>query len=220
LKLIVVASSRGTKNITGVFIPTPFNKTDFKTKPGSNPLVDKSNHLSIQLKAVNSTTEKNEKVQVAISVTDEKGNPAMVNLSVSVSNLLQHQLNSENDNIISSRQKNDVSDAGSNPDIKEYFTQYLVQKTQSPGTPFIIQEKNNVKKLHKLAGSAGMKNQVDPAKHKSNTLFWGPDIMTDNSGKATFSFYNNGKTQDVLISADGLAANGVCGSSTIQYSVK
>ena len=29
LKLIVVASSRGTKNITGVIIPTPFNKTRF-----------------------------------------------------------------------------------------------------------------------------------------------------------------------------------------------
>jgi hypothetical protein len=44
--------------------------------------------------------------------------------------------------------------------------------------------------------------------------------MTDNSGKATFSFNNNGKTQEVLISVDGLAADGACGSSTIQYSVK
>lgn len=324
LKLIVVASSRGTKNITGVFIPTPFNKTDLKTKPGGNPLVIKSKQLNVQLKAINSTTDKNEKVQVEISVTDDKGNPAMVSLSVSVSNLLQHQLNSENDNIISSRQKNDISDSGSDTDIKEYFTQYLVQKTQSPGTSFIVQEKNNTKKLHKLAGSAGRKNQVGytsdrnifdilmsikpyhidngkitfnseamnslnnldgaliivdgikmgtdasilntipvpdiaritastnvvdiqrysalnsigiieismkkskdylkneetSAKPKSNTLFWGPDLMTDNSGNATFSFYNNGKTQEVLISVDGLAADGTCGSSTIQYSVK
>jgi hypothetical protein len=44
--------------------------------------------------------------------------------------------------------------------------------------------------------------------------------MTDSSGKATFSFTNNGKTQEVLISVDGLTADGACGSSNIQVSVR
>jgi hypothetical protein len=224
LKLIVVGSSRGTKNITGVFIPTPFNKTDFKIKPGENASGNKSKHLSVELKAINSTADKNDKVQMEISVTDEKGNPAIANLSVSVSNLMQRQLPSENENIVSSSQNNDIPDAGSKIDIKEYFSQYLVQKTQSPGTPFIVQEKNNIKKLNKLQGSANKKNQIgysgDRAIPVSSTLFWGPDIMTERSGKATFSFINNGKTQEVLISVYGCAADGACGSSTIQYSVK
>jgi hypothetical protein len=324
LKLIVVASSKGAKNITGVFLPTLFNSTRLKTKPAENPSVNELKHLNIQLRAINATTDKNDKVQMEISVTDDKGNPAMADLSVSVSNLLQHQLPAENDNILSVHQRNYMPEAGSNTDIKEYFTEYLIQKTQSPGTPFIVQEKNNVKKLHKLESAANKKNQIgyssdrsvfdilmsikpyhidngkiifsssamnsinnpdcaliivdgiklgtdasilnsisvpdiakitastnvmdiqrytamncagiieitikkskeylkneeNSAKPKSNTLFWGSDIMTDNTGKATFSFYSNGKTQEVLISVNGLAANGECGSSTIQYSVK
>jgi len=324
LKLVVLASSRGIKNITGVIIPTHFNIADFKMKPSGIPSANEPKHLSVQLKAVNPTADKSDKVQMEISVTDEKGIPAMVNMSVSVSNLMQHQLPSENDNILSAGQFKGMPDAGTNTNMKEYFTQYLIQKTQSPGTPFIVQEKNNTKKLFKSQGTGNKKNQIgyssdrtildilmsikpyhidngkitfnseamnsinnldgaliivdgikmgtdasvlntipvpdiakitastnvmdiqrysalnsvgiieitmkkskeylkneeNSARPKSNTLYWGPDIMTDNSGKATFSFTNNGRTQEVLISVDVLAADGACGTSTLQFSVK
>jgi hypothetical protein len=215
LKLIIAASSRGIKNNTGVIIPTHFNLDGFKAKPYGHPSSDQLKHLSVQVKAINPTADKNDKVQMEIFVTDDKGIPVMVNLSVSVSNLIQHQLASENDIILSAGKNKDMPDPGTITDIKEYFTQYLLQITQYPGTPFIVQEKNNSKKLHKY-----LKNLENSAKSKNNTLFWGPDLMTDSSGKATFSFINNGKTQEVLISVDGLAADGSCGSSTIQFSVK
>lgn len=44
--------------------------------------------------------------------------------------------------------------------------------------------------------------------------------MTDSSGKAYVSFFNNEKSIEILISVNGMAANGVCGSSSIQYSVR
>jgi hypothetical protein len=219
LKLFVIGSSRGTKISIGVIIPTHFNSPDFKIKTSGNPSANVSKNLNIQLKALNTAADKNDKFRMEISVTDDKGIPAMLNLSVSVSNLIQHQLPYENDNILNAGQNKYQSDQSSDPDIKEYFTEYLVQKTQSPGTPFIVQEKNNTRKLLKSQGSANKKTQPGyPG--DSNTLFWGPEIMTDNSGKAIFSFTNNGKTQEVLISVDGLAVDGARGSSTIQFSVK
>jgi hypothetical protein len=57
-------------------------------------------------------------------------------------------------------------------------------------------------------------------KSKSSTLFWGPDIITDSSGNASVTFFNNNKSADVIISVDGIAANGLFGSSSVHYSVK
>jgi hypothetical protein len=54
----------------------------------------------------------------------------------------------------------------------------------------------------------------------SNTLFWGPDIITDKEGKASVNFINNEKTNDVLISVNGISGKGVCGSSSMKYSVQ
>lgn len=65
-----------------------------------------------------------------------------------------------------------------------------------------------------------VKNEETSAKSKSSTLFWGPDIITDSSGKASISFFNNDKSAEVIISVDGIAANGLYGSSSIHYSVK
>ena len=219
LTLFVIGSSRGTKNSMGVIIPTHFNSPGFNIKPSGNPSANESKHLNIQLKAINTAADKNDKIQMEIAVTDDKGIPAILNLSVSVSNLTQHQLPNENDNILNAGQNKYMSDNNSNTDIKEYFTQYLIQKTQSPGTPFIVQEKNNTRKLLKSQGSSNKKNQIGNSSD-SNTLFWGPELITDSSGKATFSFTNNGKTQEVLISVDGLAADGARVSITIQVSVK
>lgn len=325
LKLFVDPSYKGAKNITGIVIPTHFNYTGEKIRQGKILSYNESKHLNIQLKNINLSNEKNDKVRLEISVTDDKGTPVMANLSVSASNIIPRQLHFENDNILNyANLKSNLPEESANLDKIKYFTQYLSEKTQSPGISFIIQEKNNIKKLHKMAQSVNQKNQngytadrnifdiimqikpyrldngkiifgigsqnsiysqdgalivvdgvkmgTDPSilnsipvpdiahisvstnvmdiqrysamnsvgiieismkknkefikseenasKDKSSTLFWGPDIMTDSSGKASVSFFNNEKSTEVLISVDGIAANGVCGSSSIHYTVR
>jgi hypothetical protein len=65
-----------------------------------------------------------------------------------------------------------------------------------------------------------IKNEKPVKEDKSNTVFWMPDIRTDGSGKASISFFNNTITSPVIISVDGITADGLTGSSTIQYFVK
>ena len=55
---------------------------------------------------------------------------------------------------------------------------------------------------------------------KSNTLFWGPEIMTDKSGNASISFLNNRQSDEILITVVGMAGNGLSGSSSIHYTGK
>jgi hypothetical protein len=324
LKLIVVPSYKGAKNITGVFIPTKFN-TSAQASQGSIQPASESKHLNIQLKTINLSNGKNDKVQLEISVTDETGKPVMVNMSVSASNIMPHQLSFENDNILNySDRKQNLTATAPATDLKDYFTQYLIQKTQAPGHPFIIQDKNNAKKLYRKEKSSNqknlsgyssdrsiydilmsikpyhidngmimfgigtmnsinspegalivvdgvkmgtdatilgtlavpdigritastnvmdiqrysalnsngvieitmkknkdyIKNEEKSAASKSSTLFWGPQIMTDNSGKASVSFFNNENSNEVIISVNGISANGICGSNSLRYTVK
>jgi hypothetical protein len=320
LKLIVIPSFKGTKNITGVIIPTKYNLVRDKTSQAKDLITDELKHLNIHLKPVNLSTDKNDKVVLDITVTDDKGTPVMANLTVSASIIIPTWLPVQNDNLLSYSDRLSVQTGPAlNPDLKEFFTNHLVELTQSPGSPFIVQEKNNAKKLLKRELAYNQKNQVgyssdrsiydilmsikpyrmeggmiifglnvgssvnyqqgalivvdgikmgtDPSilstipvpdiakitastqvmdiqkysamnsvgvieittkkspeflkneananKTKSNTLFWGPDIMTDNTGKASINFTKNDKTSEVLISVDGMAANGVCGSSSV-----
>ena len=40
------------------------------------------------------------------------------------------------------------------------------------------------------------------------TLYWNPDLKLDNSGKAEFRFYGNGKQTHLTVTAEGLANDG------------
>jgi hypothetical protein len=60
-----------------------------------------------------------------------------------------------------------------------------------------------------------MKNEANAHKVKSSTLFWGPDVMTDNTGKASINFSKNDNSAEVIISVDAMAANGTCGTSSV-----
>jgi hypothetical protein len=325
LKLLITPTFKGAKTITGIVIPTRFNNSDRKILPGNNKSMNDFKHLNIQLKTINLSNEKNDKVQLEISVTDDKGGPVMANLSVSASNTSPHQLSYGNDNIVSYiNRKSTSSSANSNPDIRKYFAQSLLRITQTPGSQFIVQEKNNPKKLFRRMESGSQnkqegysidrnifdilmqikpyhiengkitfgistmnslnnldgaliivdgikmgtdasilntlpvvdiahitastnvmdiqrysamnnvgiieitmkkskaftKNEEASGKTKSSTLFWGPDIMTDSSGKASASFFSNDNSTEVLISVEGIAANGLSGSSSLLYSVK
>jgi hypothetical protein len=320
LKLIVIPSYKGTKNITGVIIPTQFNTANNKISYDKNKSSGELKHLNIQLKPINLSSDKNSKVVLDITVTDDKGAPVMTNLTISASNNVPTMLPSQNDNILSySNRKINQTVSVLNSDVKEFFTQQLNQLTQSPGSPFIVQEKNNAKKLRKREIAYSQKNQVgyssdrsiydilmsikpyrmeggkiifglnvgssvnyqdgalivvdgikmgsdsnvlstipvsdiakitastqimdiqkysamnsvgvieittkkspeflkneaNKSKAKSSTLYWGPDILTDNAGKASINFSKNDNSAEVIISVDGIAANGVCGSSSV-----
>jgi hypothetical protein len=54
---------------------------------------------------------------------------------------------------------------------------------------------------------------------KSSALLWEPDILTDRSGKASVSFFNN-KSSEVIIAVEGITESGLAGSNTIKFSVK
>lgn len=41
------------------------------------------------------------------------------------------------------------------------------------------------------------------------TLYWNPDVKTDNQGHASVQFYNNGTSRELIISAEGLTSQGV-----------
>jgi hypothetical protein len=222
LKLIVISFYKGTRNITAVNIPTQFNIADDKTSQDKIQPSGEIKHLNIQLKPANLSSDINTKVVLDITVTDDKGAPVMANLTISASNNFPTQLPSQNDNILSfSNRKSIQTVSGLNTDVKDFFTQQLIRLTQSPGSPFIVQEKNNEKKLRKreIASNSkihvGYSGDLNAIKNHSSTLFWGPDIMTDNAGKASVNFSKNDNSAEVLISVDGMAANGVCGSSSI-----
>jgi hypothetical protein len=321
LKLLVTPSHKGTKTITGIVIPTRFNLTVGKKLNGENMSLNEFKHFNIQLKTIKL---QNDKVSLDISVTDDKGNPVMANLSVSASNIIPHQLFYVKNIANYAYLKNSQPEINSNTDVKKYYAQVLLQFTQSPGKQFIVQEKNNSKKLHRKGESDNQKkqygystdrnifdilmsikpyhlengkitfgistmnsiNNLDGAliivdgikmgtdasilntlpvqdiaritastnvmdiqrysamnnvgiieitmkktndfvkkeegsgKTKSNSLFWGPNIMTDSSGKASISFLNNNQSDEVLISVEGIAPGGISGSNTLRYAGK
>lgn len=325
MKLLVVPSYKRVKSITGLVIPTRYNFAEVEMGRRINLPANESNHLNIRLSTVRLSDNEGDKVRVDIYVTDDKGTPVMTNLSVSASNLIPHQLPFENDNIvIYSKRKGNQTAFSTETDLRKYFADYLLQTTQFPGRPYIVQEKNDTKKLQRKKqlvsqnsqngysidrnifdilmqikpyhlengkimfgigtlnslnslegalivvdgikmgtdasilnsipvqdiarinvstnameiqrysamnsigiieismkkGKAPVKNEESTWKTNSSTLFWEPDLITDSSGKASVSFYNINKSTKVLISVDGIAANGLYGSGSAQYTVK
>ena len=322
LKLIIDPSYKGSRTMTGIIIPTlsnyiPGNKTKYK-----NNVTSGAGHLNIALRTTTVQSGKEEKVNLDISVTDDKGIPTMASLSVSASNIFKNQFTDENDNIAGYLNRmGDPSAVVSGQNTNKYFTQYLIQQTQSPGIPFIVHEKNNPKKLKRIEQSRkeygysgdrsifdilmqikpyhiengkiifginalnsvnslegalivvdGVKmgtnsdilntipvrdiaritastNVMDMQRYsalnsigvieismkksndfinkeesasdpKNSTLFWGPDIKTDTNGKASVSFVNNRLSSAILIAAEGIAANGLSGSCSLNYHAK
>jgi hypothetical protein len=322
LKLLIAPSYKGTKKITGIIIPTRFN---YYLRPESKLSSSETSHLNIRLNTVNLSDEKKDKVRLDILVTDDKGAPVMANLSVSATNMIPLRFYSIDDNILSFiNGENNASSIESGTDKYKYFARRLVQLTQYPGVSFIVQDKNNPKKLHKKEKSLNLKNQygyssdrnifdiimqirpyhvdngkinfgttgmnsinnLDGAlivvdgikmgtdisilntipvpdiahitvstnvmdiqrysslnsvgiieifmkktddyrdgvesegKTKSNTLFWGPEVITDRSGNASVSFNINNKSSEVLITVVGVSSNGIYGSDSTQFTVK
>ena len=321
LKLIVTPSHKGAKTITGIVIPTPFNFTKGNKQNVVNIPVNEIKHFDILLKTIKL---QDDKVGLEISLIDEKGNPVMANMSVSASNIIPHQLFYSNNITNFAYLNNNQPEFTSETDVRKYYAGILLQYTQSPGKPFIVQEKNNPKKLSRKGESGSQKKQYgystdrsiydilmsikpyhiengkitfgigtmnslnnldgaliivdgikmgtdasilgtipvqdiahisastnvmdiqryssmnsvgiieitmkksgdlakkegNAAKTKSNILFWEPNVMTDRSGKTSVSFLNNNQSDELLITVEGVAANGLSGSSILRYTGK
>jgi len=169
LKLLITASYKGSKNITAIIIPTPGNNTDVKIYPERVVLIDKHKELNIRIRTDKPQYKPNEKVIVDIYVADENGDPVRASLSVSASNPISTPSLLQNDNLLTyssswrqvvSGMKEEVPqivnmersvDTGSksvfNFNIRKIFAQCLSLITKSPGSSFLVQEKNDLKKI-------------------------------------------------------------------------
>ncbi|MBO4589389.1 MAG: hypothetical protein J5698_00240, partial [Bacteroidaceae bacterium] len=53
------------------------------------------------------------------------------------------------------------------------------------------------------------KGPIPGDKDYRRTLYWNPEVTTDETGCATVSFYNNGYSRAFTISAEGLTKEGI-----------
>lgn len=52
--------------------------------------------------------------------------------------------------------------------------------------------------------------ELPPMEDFRRTLYWAPNVKTDDNGTATIEFYNNSNCKDIYISAEGLTPDGKC----------
>ena len=160
LKLLIIPSYKKNNIITGVVIPTPFNLNGRKVPGIGNLSANEFKHLNLELKTDKEKAGEDEKILLNINVTDEKGLPVMTNLSVSASNIISKHKDFDNGNIVTYAFRKSIPSASySYEDIIKYFTNYLLQVTQSPGIQYIVQERNNTKKLIRKEKEVNQKKQ-------------------------------------------------------------
>jgi hypothetical protein len=169
LKLLVTATYKRYKNTTGIVIPTPYNRTNRNNNPEKMSQQDKFNGMNIRIETIKPQYKTGEKVTADIYVTDNKGNPVSANLSVSASNPLPgssfHLKNDSLTSYYSWRQAisymkdppiqtldvDQTAETGSGPvfnsNIRKIFAQCLSLLTETPGISYLVQEKNDLKKI-------------------------------------------------------------------------
>jgi len=68
--------------------------------------------------------------------------------------------------------------------------------------------------------SSDLKNISSRKPDYRNTLYWNPNKVTDEDGKAEFSFYTSDEPGDYEINIEGLSSRKLFGSSTVNFSVE
>jgi hypothetical protein len=161
LKLLVAPSYKGTKSVIGVVIPTRANYTSLKNPVGAILPVNTSRHFNLQMKTYDLSAEKKDKIGVEISVTDDNGTPVMANLSVSAWDFVPSQRSDDYDNIANyiSLKKNHTVFI-EDQDLSKYFGRILVHQVQSPGSQYLVQKKNDYKKLKRQKASMSQNGQT------------------------------------------------------------
>ena len=52
-------------------------------------------------------------------------------------------------------------------------------------------------------------SKIPPMPDHRRTLYWNPNVTTDNKGKAIIRFYNNSTCQQIAVSAEGITEKGM-----------
>jgi hypothetical protein len=100
LKLLVTTSYKNKQKITGIVIPTQDNFNEIKFyESGRMAFINKDKQLNIQIKTDKPQYKRNEKVQVNLNVTDDKGDPVVATLSFSAYVAMPQSFPLQNDNM-------------------------------------------------------------------------------------------------------------------------
>ena len=118
------------------------------------------------------------------------------------------------------------------PAVREVMTEKLIQYFHSPANGFPaglrvveiemapehrIRKKNNVRQTTFAGYSTPVEfyaptypnGPIQGDKDFRRTIYWNPEVTTDSTGCANVSFYNNGYSRSLTVSAEGLTKDGV-----------
>jgi hypothetical protein len=234
LTLLVTASDKGRKKIAGIVIPTAFNKVP--QKKGDGPVTHMyKEQLKIMILPNRQEIREGERIMAEIKVTDLNGAPVSANLSVSALNSNAGLKLSQKDDltacsfidydplwcqtVLSSRdtipQVLNTAGISSSPDqsiftvtLRTLFAGYLSTMMQSPGSQFIVQEKNSIKKINARKEMKAQQKQegYSPDRNIFDILMQiKPYHMVDSKIVFTSSGVNSLNNQDgAIIVIDGI----------------
>ena len=200
-KLTIDPSYKGNPSVTGIIIPTPSNYIARKKLTSLTDGTAEEKHLNIQLSTVNL---QDEKVQLNITVTDDQGKPVMANLSVSASNN-SGTMDNDDPGYISFKDR--IPGLNTIPDIINYYSKLLMQITEDPGKQFVVQKKNDIKKLRRKEVSSRKKQEGYSADRNIMDIIMQIKPYHIDNGKITFgiSSLNSLNVQEgALIVIDGV----------------
>jgi hypothetical protein len=191
--LYISAAYKGIKRNTGIIIPT----LPAIRKANSYPLAkfpqNNSKKLKISIKTGQPVYGQTEKIEAEILVTDSKGSNVSTNLSVSANNIeMSPQMQAKEGNIISesgynilwydvvsvindtipqifsgAEEKTDQNGSVFSAGMRNLYAGYLSSVMQSPGRPFLVQEKNDLKKINNRKAGGLSARQVDYSSERS-----------------------------------------------------
>lgn len=222
LKLLISPLYKNTKKVIGIIIPT--NPEIKQEKIAAS--VNSNTYLKIMINPLKQNYVCGDRVQMELTVTNDKGEPAMANLSVSASNLIPYHFPIDYNNIIEYTNYNsaglpvasDLSKTGAavpenlnshsyfKDEVRNYFVQALNRYTLTPGRTFIVQEKNNLKKLKKRQEAIVAQSGYSSDRNIMDIIMQIKPYHIDN-GKITFGIgtMNSINNQDgALIVVDGI----------------
>jgi hypothetical protein len=156
LELLVTSSYRGEDITSGIVIPTPGNYDYLKIHPNNAISTSDNKTLEIQINTDKQQYKRNEKVELCLNVTDDKGVPMAADLSVSVSDLQTSGFPVQNKNTLSGMiRKTGASGYGSYLKWNKFFARCLALTDHYPGHSFIIEGKNDSERINRDLESAG-----------------------------------------------------------------
>ncbi len=191
--LYISASYKGIKRNMGIVIPT----LPAIRKANSDPLAklpqNNSKKLKISIKTGQPVYGQTEKIEAEILVTDSKGSNVSTNLSVSANNIeMGPEMQVKEGNIISEpgynalwydvvsvtndtipqilsgeEEKTDQHGSVFSTAMRNLYAAFLSSIMQSPGRPFLVQEKNDLKKINTRKAGGLSARPVDYSSERS-----------------------------------------------------